>query len=131
MAKYFESPLQKKLGIADCDNVALLHAPGDFDIALLGNVTLRRSATGSTKVTIAFFGLASRLERQAKSLSQRIEKSAALWIAWPKTNSGVSSDITDHLVRELLLPFGLVDNKVCAIDDTWTALRFVWRKENR
>jgi hypothetical protein len=54
-----------------------------------------------------------------------------LWIAWPKRASRLETDVTDHVIREVALPLGLVDNKVCAIDDTWTGLRVVWRLEHR
>jgi hypothetical protein len=54
-----------------------------------------------------------------------------LWVSWPKKASGVETDMTDHAVRGLAQPIGLVDNKVCAIDENWTALRLVWRRENR
>jgi hypothetical protein len=54
-----------------------------------------------------------------------------LWIAWPKRTSGVATDITDHVIREEALPLGLVDNKVCAVDETWSGLRVVWRRELR
>jgi hypothetical protein len=124
---YADSPLQRKLGILDRDRVALLHAPKDFDAALLGDVTLQRGIRGRAKVTVAFFERAARLEVESEGLAQRLEKTGALWIAWPKKSSRLSSDITDHFARELFIPFGLVDNKVCAIDETWTALRFVWR----
>jgi hypothetical protein len=57
--------------------------------------------------------------------------SGGLWIAWPKKSSGMATDMTDHMVREAAIARGLVDNKVCAVDDTWTALRLVWRVERR
>ena len=55
----------------------------------------------------------------------------SLWIAWPKRSSGVTTDMTEDVIREVALPLGLVDNKVCAIDATWSGLRLVWRKELR
>ncbi len=64
-------------------------------------------------------------------MGQMIFPSGALWIAWPKKTSGVSTDISDHTVRDIGLARGLVDNKVCAIDETWTALRMVWRVTRR
>jgi hypothetical protein len=115
------------LGIIDGDIVALLHAPKDFDATLLGDVTFRRSSRDHAKVTLAFYVRAERLEDESAQLSQRLERTSALWIAWPKKSSGLPSDITDHFVRDVFLPLGLVDNKVCAVDDAWTALRFVWR----
>lgn len=64
-------------------------------------------------------------------LSSIIFPGGGLWIAWPKRSSGVKCDITDQTVREAAVLRGLVDNRVCAINGTWTALRVVWRKENR
>ena len=64
-------------------------------------------------------------------LSAMVHPDGGLWIAWPKRSSGVATDVTDHVIRHLALGLGLVDNKVCAIDDTWTGLRIVWRVGNR
>jgi hypothetical protein len=60
-----------------------------------------------------------------------VAPAGGLWVAWPKRSSGVDTDLTDHGVRACALPFGLVDNKVCAVDTTWTALRLVWRLDRR
>jgi hypothetical protein len=62
---------------------------------------------------------------------ESIFPAGAIWIAWPKRTSGVETDVTEDVVREVALPLGLVDNKVCAIDDTWSGLRLVWRREHR
>jgi len=71
------------------------------------------------------------LRRGVGALGQLVFPNGALWIAWPKKSVGVVTDVTEHVVREVALPLGLVDNKVCAIDETWTGLRFVWRTERR
>jgi hypothetical protein len=73
----------------------------------------------------------NRLEQRLEKLGAAVFPAGGLWIAWPKKSSGVPTDIDDHVVRALSIPLGLVDNKVCAIDETWTALRLVWRRENR
>ena len=81
---------------------------------------------------IVFFATARReLERRFPKLAGALDPAGALWIAWPKRSSGVATDLTEDVLREVGLPAGLVDNKVCAIDDTWSGLRVVWRKENR
>ena len=73
----------------------------------------------------------SALEKRLPALRKAMNPAAGLWIAFPKKASGVATDMTDHAVRAVALPTGLVDNKVCAIDETWSGLRVVWRKENR
>lgn len=80
---------------------------------------------------LAFFVRTQDLDRDVAQLGQHVFPLGSLWIAWPKRSSGVSSDLSDHVVRDTVLALGLVDNKVCAIDDTWSALRFVWRLELR
>ena len=71
------------------------------------------------------------LERRIAALAKAIEPAGGLWVAWPKRASGITTDMTEDVVRDVALPLGLVDNKVCAIDDTWSGLRVVWRKERR
>jgi hypothetical protein len=71
------------------------------------------------------------LRRRIEALARVIHPAGGLWIAWPKRASGVPTDMTEDVVREVALPLGLVDNKVCAIDQTWSGLRLVWRRENR
>ena len=71
------------------------------------------------------------LERRFGKLASALDPAGALWIAWPKRASGVPTDLTEDTLRDVGLPQGLVDTKVCAIDDTWSGLRFVIRKENQ
>ncbi len=71
------------------------------------------------------------LERRLETLGRAIHPAGGLWIAWPKRASGVATDISEDIVRDVALPLGLVDNKVCAIDATWSGLRIVWRLERR
>ena len=73
----------------------------------------------------------SALAEQIETMGQAVFPDRSLWIAWPKRSSGVATDMTEDVVREVALPLGLVDNKVCAIDATWSGLRLVWRKELR
>jgi hypothetical protein len=80
---------------------------------------------------VAFFTKASALEKRLDALGVMIFPAGGLWIAWLKQASGVSADLSDNVVRAAALPRGLVDNKVCALDETWSALRLVWRRENR
>lgn len=131
MAGYSGTPLAKKLGINPGSTVALVGAEPGVITDLPPDVILKSRAGGSADVVVHFVTSAAKLEHRMTALEKMIFPSGSLWIAWPKRASGVATDITDHVVREIALPRGLVDNKVCAIDDTWTGLRLVWRVENR
>ena len=131
---YSGTPLPEKLGIADGTRVALLNAPPGFDRTLgrlPTGVEVRQQARGSLDVVVFFTRRRAELERRLGALAKAIAPAGGLWIAWPKRASGLETDITEDVVREVVLPRGLVDNKVCAIDDTWSGLRVVWRKERR
>ncbi len=128
---YSGSSLRTKLGIHEGDVVVLLHAPDQFDTSVFHSTSLRLSARGRADVVLAFFHRRADLGHQRETLLRIVGSSGALWIAWPKKSSGVITDMTDQFVRDEILPGGLVDNKVCSIDDTWTALRFVVRREQK
>ena len=98
---------------------------------LPSGVRVKRRAGGTADVVVAFVTAAARLERRIGPLGSMVFPAGGLWIAWPKRASSLVTDLTDHLVREVALPRGLVDNKVCAVDDDWTALRLVWRTGHR
>jgi hypothetical protein len=123
--------LSTKLGIKDRSSLMLLHAPASLQWEIDPSVTVKRSRRGSADVAVAFYTDASSLSDEIEALGKLIFPSSSLWLAWPKRTSGVATDLSDHVIREVALPLGLVDNKVCAIDATWTALRFVWRLERR
>ena len=125
------TPLATKLGIDEGSKVTMLHAPNHLALGLPANVTVRRQPKGASDVVVAFFTTASELERQIETLGKLIFPAGGLWVAWPKKSSGVDTDLTGHAVRSVALARGLVDNKVCAIDETWTALRLVWRRAAR
>ncbi len=131
MAGYSGTPLATKLGIKASASVALVRAPENFDLAVPPGVVLKRRAVGRANVVVAFFRARADLDRRLGALSEMIYPTGGLWIAWPKQASGVATDLTDHVVRDAGLALGLVDNKVCAIDATWSALRLVWRRELR
>ncbi len=123
--------LAQKLGIQSDTVLALVHAESSFALELPPAVSVRRSARGSANVVLAFFTGIKDLEREMEHLGQLVFPAGSLWIAWPKRTSGRTTDLSDHAVRAVALPLGLVDNKVCAIDETWSALRLVWRRERR
>jgi hypothetical protein len=134
MAGYSGTPLVRKLGITEGATIALLDEPDEFRSLLVdmpAGVTVRTSARGRVDVMVAFFIRRSAFERRLTAMGRAVFPAGGLWIAWPKRSSGVATDMTEDVVREVALPTGLVDNKVCAIDDTWSGLRVVWRQERR
>ena len=133
-AGYSGTPLAKKLGIKAGDAVVLIGAPLGFEDELEGlpdGVRLRRRAGGNADVVLLFTTAARDLERRFNGLATSVWPDGSVWVAWPKRSSGRATDVDENRLRDVGLPYGLVDNKVCAIDDTWSGLRFVWRKENR
>jgi hypothetical protein len=128
---YSGTPLPAKLGIKEGATVVLLKAPDGLLADLPPGVVVKRQARGTADVVVAFFTRRAEFEGRLGSLSKLIFPAGGLWIAWPKVSSGVETDITAEVVREVALPLGLVDNKVCAISETWTGLRVVWRVERR
>jgi hypothetical protein len=133
-AGYSGTPLAQKLGIKPGHSVALLKAPDGFEATLVGlpdGVTIRTAARGTNDVLVSFHTRRVDFERRLPVLVGALDVDGGLWIAWPKKASGVPTDMTEDTVREVALPIGLVDNKVCAIDDTWSGLRVVWRRERR
>jgi hypothetical protein len=123
--------LAQKLGIHSDTVFALVHAESSFAFELPLAVSVRRSARGSVNVVLAFFTRAKDLEREIEHLGQMVFPAGSLWIAWPKRASDRTTDLSDHAVRAVALPLGLVDNKVCAVGDRWSTLRLVWRRERR
>ena len=134
MAGYSGTPLVKKLGIKDDHVVGLLGAPAGFVDLLVDlppTVELRSRAAGTLDVVVSFHTRRRDLERRLPAILKAMRIDGGWWVVWPKRASGVPTDITEDTVREIALPLGLVDNKVCAIDETWSGLRVVWRKERR
>jgi hypothetical protein len=111
--------------------VAILSAPPELSLELPLHVRVKRQARGEADVVLAYFVEQKRLEPRVPGLAAMVFPAGGLWIAWPKRSSGLATDLADNVLRGLILPHGLVDNKVCALDETWSALRFVWRLENR
>ena len=87
--------------------------------------------SGSLDVIVYFTKRAAELRRRFPLIARRMSESGGFWVAWPKKASGVATDVTEGIVREPGLKAGLVDNKICAIDEVWSGLRFVIRVENR
>ena len=125
MAGYSGTPLPKKLGIKPESRLLLLDAPGEF---LDGFERLER---GPADVIVAFHTVRAELEAEMPQLREQMDPAAGLWIAWPKRAAKMDTDLTEDVVREIALANRLVDNKVCAIDETWSGLRLVIRLVDR
>jgi hypothetical protein len=134
-AGYSGTPLVRKLGIKPGARLALIRAPDGFDVTLgelPAGVDVRRRLGGRPfDVIVAFFDRAGELERRLPALVAALDWDGGLWLAWPKRASGVATDLTDNVVRGLGLATGLVDNKVCAVDQVWSGLRLVHRLRDR
>jgi hypothetical protein len=129
-AGYSGRPLVGKLGVKEATTLVLLNAPDDFEALLEPlpeGVTPRRGNRGSREMTIWFVTSRTRLEREFAKVAAAVGE-GMLWMAWPKRSSGVETDITEDTIREVALPAGLVDSKVCAIDKTWSGLRLTRRR---
>jgi hypothetical protein len=135
MSGYSGTPLPRKLGIKPGHRLLLRDAPDGFEAETLGElpdgVEVQRSARGKADVIVAFHLRRDELAERMPALRELMEPAAGLWIAWPKRASGVATDLTEDVVRELALANTLVDNKVCAIDATWSGLRLVIRLRDR
>ena len=134
MSGYSGTPLPKKLGIKEGHRVVLVAAPDHVE-ELLGDlppgVTLLRQARAPYDVVLLFVTERRILARKLPELAAKMDRAGGLWVCWPKRASGVATDVTEDTVRDVALPLGLVDNKVCAVDETWSGLRIVYRLRDR
>lgn len=138
MVGYSGTPLPQKLGIKEGHRVAIVGAPPGFvaELALPTGAQIIPFASKAKQpprfdVLVVFVKRAVDLVAQVAHCRPRMQPAAGLWIAWPKKASGVATDVTEQTIRDVALPTGLVDNKVCAIDETWSGLRLVIRKQLR
>ncbi len=134
-AGYAGTPLARKLGVKPGYRVLLKHSPAGWAIPGLPPdvrvICRARPPTGPADITIAFCRSRRQLERDLAELAHGLPAGGSLWIAWPRRAAGHSSDVTENGLRELLLPVGVVDVKVAALDHNWSGLKFVWRKSMR
>jgi hypothetical protein len=131
MAGYSGTPLTKKLGIKAGQTIALIDAPEAFTLELPEQVTVRKRLGAHLDVVLVFVLERAALERRIGPLGRAIAPAGAIWVCWPKRASKAATDLSDNVVRDVVLPLGLVDVKVAAIDDIWSGLKVVWRLSAR
>ena len=133
-AGYSGTPLPQKLGIKRGLIVVTINAPTNY-CRLLGtipeNVTFSDRLKADSSFVHVFTKKSTELEKTLSVLRERIADTATVWVSWPKKSSGVPADVTEDVVRAVALPLGFVDVKVCAIDETWSGLKLMVRRENR
>jgi hypothetical protein len=133
-AGYSGTPLARKLGIAAGSRVAALRAPDgyrDWLAPLPEGVRFEAKVSATTDVVHLFADRRAELQALLDSLRDRIAPATAVWVSWPKKASKVPTDITEDTIREIALPLGFVDVKVCAVSEVWSGLKLVIRKELR
>jgi hypothetical protein len=135
-AGYSGTPLPQKLGVGPGDAVALIGAPAWLEDALaevpgVAEVHTDLGSHGLYDVIVVFVSRRAELEAELGRLREHMAPACGLWIAWPKKAARLPTDVTEDVIREIALPTGLVDNKVCAIDQVWSGLRLVIRRELR
>jgi hypothetical protein len=131
---YSGTPLARKLGIVAGTRLVARHAPGDYEpwlAPLPVDVRIGTRVTRSTDLVHLFVIERSVLEEELASLRQAIKPDGVVWVSWPKKASRVPTDITEDVIREVCLPLGFVDVKVCAVGEVWSGLKLVIRKELR
>ena len=134
MAGYSGTPLAKKLGIKEQANVVAVDAPKGYRVLLEplpASVRFSSKVDGTTDIGHVFSTEKSELARARAADRSTLDPRAAVWVSWPKKSAKVPTDVTEDVVREVALPLGFVDVKVCAIDDTWSGLKLVVRKALR
>ena len=131
---YSGTPLPRKLGIAEGTRLCPIGAPDDY-LALLGplppGVQVQRRVGAGTAIVHLFSTERVDLEARLAKLRNRIDPAAAVWVSWPKKSSGVTTTVTEDVIRAVAVPLGFVDVKVCAVSDVWSGLKLVIRKELR
>ena len=131
---YSGTPLAKKLGITEGTHILLRNAPGEYMqwiAPIPKGVVFDRKLAEATDIVHVFHDRRDALQKELASLRTSIRRDAVVWISWPKKASKVPTDITEDSIRELALPLGLVDVKICAVSDVWSGLKLVIRKAHR
>ena len=134
MAGYSGTPLAQKLGLKPGQRVALIGAPAGFRKLLEplpAAVTFGAKVAKSSDIVHVFTASSAELGRTLATCRKTLGPAASIWVSWPKKASKVPTDITEDTIRALALPLGFVDIKVCAVDEVWSGLKLVLRKELR
>lgn len=133
MAGYSGTPLVKKLGIKSGFNIALVNAPSGFAnvLDLPSDVTINSRSREPLDFAQLFVKSEKELKTRFSEYKKRLNASGMLWVSWPKKSSGVTTDLSEGIVRAIGLAAGLVDVKICAVDDVWSGLKFVFRLKDR
>ena len=134
MAGYSSIPLAKKLGIQEGSRIALVNAPKDFQSELgelPDRVEFVKRPTKSLDIVLFFVVNEHVLARDFAKLAEKLTTNGMIWIAWPKKSSGVTTDLSFERVQRIGLDAGLVDVKICAVDEIWSGLKFVYRLKDR
>ena len=124
----------RKLGIRAGERVAAINAPAHYRQLLEGlpeDVSIGRRVAAGARFVHLFVKERAELEKRLAALRSKLDEAGVLWISWPKKSSSVATDVTEDTIREVALPFGFVDVKVGAVDDTWSGLKLMIRRENR
>jgi len=134
MAGYSGTPLPKKLEIKDQFRIALVDMPADVRAELKSALTschIAKNGSGLLDFAMLFVKSSSTMKKEFPQLAKQLAPSGMLWVSWPKKSSGVTTDLTENDVRGIGLNAGLVDVKVCAVNETWSGLKFVIREKDR
>jgi hypothetical protein len=133
MAGYSGTPLAKKLGIKEGFNVAFVNHPADLlrSLSLPPNVSVNAKSRKPLDFVLLFVQSQAALEKQFSQYARKLTPAGMLWVSWPKKTSGVQSDLNENIVRDIGLAKGMVDIKVCAVDEVWSGLKFVFRLKDR
>jgi hypothetical protein len=133
MAGYSGTPLVKKLGIKPGFNIAFVNAPSGYanELELPADVTINSRAEKRLDFAQLFVRSEKELKTKFSEYAKRLNASGMLWVSWPKKSSGVATDVSEGTVRAIGLAAGLVDVKICAVDEVWSGLKFVFRLRDR
>lgn len=133
MAGYSGTPLVKKLGIKPGFNIAFISAPSGYanELDLPPDVTINSRAGKPLDFAQLFVKSEKELKEKFSEYTKRLHAAGMLWVSWPKKSSGVTTDLSENIVRDIGLAAGLVDIKICAVDEVWSGLKFVFRLQDR
>ena len=133
MAGYSGTPLVKKLGIKPGSNIAFISAPSGYanELDLPPDVTINSRSGKPLDFAQLFVKSEKELKKKFSEYAKRLHAAGMLWVSWPKKSSGVTTDLSENIVREIGLLAGLVDIKICAVDEVWSGLKFVFRLQDR